>query len=450
MKFSKKIERFFVTFCLAMSIVPAQAHAGDKEGNGGGGYACINRNGTFRWIDLLDFHEAREGLKNGIDIPSEAPLANEISDEELKEIALQQLEPLRERMKAISPTFLYRFDRELKTIFEIEDRTTYSALTVTKDFNTRFVPDEGTCKNGKIAYVVFANYGKYAGKTSLVYAKKVYQEFKRRPKLYAATLVHEALYAVFRKYGGDTDSDRARALNAHLHSNLEPHSYALLFLPEAISLEALRKNGVPDCVVFVVPPQERFKMIRPYSEGLAAVAVHDGPLVYPGWPNGSHPLWGYIDQEGRMVIPPQWFDAREFHYGLAAVQSPWVPGGSCGRGFWQYIDVVGTPRITKVLAKYGWYSFAEVGDFNSQGVAWTRAQYTEDGCEYDVLQGKVLRHDSTFQQASSADLSSLRTQQLAVESSDLVARDFGRRLGWGVVPRENSETCLKNFRPKAR
>jgi hypothetical protein len=46
---------------------------------------------------------------------------------------------------------------------------------------------------------------------------------------------------------------------------------------------------------------------KPFSEGLAAVKTNQ-------W------RWGFIDKNGKTVIPPVYFDAGEFHEGLAAVQ----------------------------------------------------------------------------------------------------------------------------------
>jgi hypothetical protein len=62
----------------------------------------------------------------------------------------------------------------------------------------------------------------------------------------------------------------------------------------------------------------RFRDVDEFSEGLAAVQVGD--------------LWGYIDEDGKVVIPPRFGRARRFNSGLAAVYD---------RKNWIYIDKIG-------------------------------------------------------------------------------------------------------------
>jgi len=69
----------------------------------------------------------------------------------------------------------------------------------------------------------------------------------------------------------------------------------------------------------VVIPLE-FKSAEAFSEGLAAVKV-------------AEKGWGYIDSAGRMVIEPQFTDANEFDDGMAVVNT---------RGGYAFIDPTGT------------------------------------------------------------------------------------------------------------
>ena len=46
-------------------------------------------------------------------------------------------------------------------------------------------------------------------------------------------------------------------------------------------------------------------------------------------------LWGYIDREGKTVIPARFYEAEPFSEGLAAVQSVDEDGGP---GPWGFID----------------------------------------------------------------------------------------------------------------
>ena len=55
--------------------------------------------------------------------------------------------------------------------------------------------------------------------------------------------------------------------------------------------------------------------------------------------------YGYIDQRGKLVIKPQFIDAREFSEGLARV---WVAGG---KGRWGYVDLTGKMAIP---AQFEW------------------------------------------------------------------------------------------------
>jgi hypothetical protein len=63
---------------------------------------------------------------------------------------------------------------------------------------------------------------------------------------------------------------------------------------------------------------ERFADANPFSEGLASVNVFnekaEGHLGLGEW------RWAFIDKNGKTVISPVYYDAGEFHEGLAAVQ----------------------------------------------------------------------------------------------------------------------------------
>ncbi|MDR3054878.1 MAG: WG repeat-containing protein [Zoogloeaceae bacterium] len=61
------------------------------------------------------------------------------------------------------------------------------------------------------------------------------------------------------------------------------------------------------------PRGPRYSNVRPYSEGLAPVQAKNGK-------------WGYINEQQRMVIQPQFDDAQEFKNGKA----PACLNGKCG------------------------------------------------------------------------------------------------------------------------
>lgn len=78
----------------------------------------------------------------------------------------------------------------------------------------------------------------------------------------------------------------------------------------------------------VIPPQ--FYMARSFSEGLAAVAIGEF----------QSEMWGFIDTTGAMVVQPQFRDVKDFSEGLAAVQ---VWDSETLK--WGYIDRTGTMVI---------------------------------------------------------------------------------------------------------
>jgi hypothetical protein len=89
----------------------------------------------------------------------------------------------------------------------------------------------------------------------------------------------------------------------------------------------------------------RYNALRGFSEGLAAGAVLDPALsaasvfVRRGLNNLR---WGYLDREGRVVIPTQFLDAGEFSEGLAQVNVGGAKDSHCGRpGNYGYIDKTG-------------------------------------------------------------------------------------------------------------
>src|SRR5215472_13961814 len=70
----------------------------------------------------------------------------------------------------------------------------------------------------------------------------------------------------------------------------------------------------------------------PLAEPLAAQEQSLANQTVPLFPVVEHGRWGYIDQTGRIVIPPQFDGADPFSEGLAQV---WI-GGKVG-----YIDTTG-------------------------------------------------------------------------------------------------------------
>jgi len=97
----------------------------------------------------------------------------------------------------------------------------------------------------------------------------------------------------------------------------------------------------------------RYKSVRPYSDGLAAVAMV---------PRRAGSLkWGFVDEAGRVVIPIVYDVVTSFHGGLAVV------GKSYGRGRnlkWGVVEKLGpqvTPNVNYDAVKILGEGFAAVG-----------------------------------------------------------------------------------------
>src|SRR6185295_7511758 len=80
----------------------------------------------------------------------------------------------------------------------------------------------------------------------------------------------------------------------------------------------------------VIEPQ--FVDARDFHEGLAPVRVNTGETTWcrpspKGSRKGFMNKWGFIDKTGKFVIPPQYDDVQTFSGGWAAVNT-------CDEGFW--------------------------------------------------------------------------------------------------------------------
>lgn len=67
----------------------------------------------------------------------------------------------------------------------------------------------------------------------------------------------------------------------------------------------------------------KFTAVKPFSQGLAAVAVDE--------------IWGFIDKAGNEIIPKKYLDAYSFCEGLAMVRND--------NGKWGYINKAGATVI---------------------------------------------------------------------------------------------------------
>lgn len=84
--------------------------------------------------------------------------------------------------------------------------------------------------------------------------------------------------------------------------------------------------------------QDTFEEVKPfYSDNSYAAVKKDGK-------------WGFVDKEGKVIISPQYEEARSFSYGYAAVKKD---------GKWGFIDTSGKICIEP--------QFQDAMDMNSKG-----------------------------------------------------------------------------------
>jgi len=86
---------------------------------------------------------------------------------------------------------------------------------------------------------------------------------------------------------------------------------------ERVNIEQTFKYGfINEDGKLVINPA--YEHISEFSEGLAAVCVGRGCYHNP-YSESKDKKWGYIDKQGTMAVPPQFDTAQAFHEGLAVV-----------------------------------------------------------------------------------------------------------------------------------
>jgi hypothetical protein len=106
----------------------------------------------------------------------------------------------------------------------------------------------------------------------------------------------------------------------------------------------------------------QYKAVRPFSDGLAAVAQV---------PTGDSSLkWGFIDKSGKVVIPLIYDVVTFFQDGLAVVAKSYGKGRNLK---WGVIETLGpqvTPNVHYDAAKNLGEGFAAVGYAHRKGLKW--------------------------------------------------------------------------------
>ena len=154
------------------------------------------------------------------------------------------------------------------------------------------------------------------------------------------TIRQTVIDAVSKQTESDTECTGARLQSA---GRFPDSGHAL----EACQTEA-RPGRLPDRRL-----ARRYNSVRPFSDGMAAVAItHRGART---------PKWGFIDEAGRLVIPARYDVVTSFHDGLAAVAR------SYGRGRhlkWGVVEKLGpqvTPHVNFDAVRILGGGFAAVG-----------------------------------------------------------------------------------------
>lgn len=97
----------------------------------------------------------------------------------------------------------------------------------------------------------------------------------------------------------------------------------------------------------------RYNSVRPFSDGMAAVA---------NIPRGARtPKWGFIDETGRLVIPMRYDVVTSFHDGLAAVAKAYGRGRHLKWGVVEKLGPQVTPYVNFDAVKILGGGFAAVG-----------------------------------------------------------------------------------------
>ena len=113
-----------------------------------------------------------------------------------------------------------------------------------------------------------------------------------------------------------------------------------------------------------IQPFDQLKPMRPFNNGLAAYYDY------------VKRKWGYINKEGKIMIPAVLEEAKDFSEGLAAVKRD---------GKWGYINTKGVMSISNIFTK-------EPENFSSGRAVVYKNQQKNNACYIDTL-GKICTTD---------------------------------------------------------
>lgn len=188
-----------IIFYLLISINIAVA--GPKVGNGGGAWACINKDGdTYSWIQIIDLFEMENEFHEELKDYEGQSVQEILSDIENKILSLNQTNS--------SITNLFEFILNKMEFVS-------ALLPKTEDIFNRISPSKDQCPLGEVKYLQIAI---YTIRDELFIQEDYWGLLSNRDK--AALIVHEATYKYLRETFGDDNSIRTRKIVGLLFLNL--------------------------------------------------------------------------------------------------------------------------------------------------------------------------------------------------------------------------------------
>jgi hypothetical protein len=227
------------------------AHAGGSGGvgSGGGAWTCRERDGSLRWVRLLDLDEGRREFVGFAHLPmGDEP---EVADW----TAEQWLERAERRLLEANIGFYSKYTFWKKHVLKQVQPISHSKFSSTDDFMARTAPDpKEFCPGGVIPAKPeqLANFNETIGMLEI--NEQLSKSGKLLPIDLAALYMHETIYFMFRRYAEHTDSAKARQLVAYLFSDWDVASFAQLlnttqlkpageWSPQPGTYDAVRSTG---------------------------------------------------------------------------------------------------------------------------------------------------------------------------------------------------------------
>jgi hypothetical protein len=203
-------------FLVALIFLAPLSHAGNKTGNGGGGWVCRDNHGHIQWSELVDLYEAT--YEHGLALKRPFGTYEQMVDEAVKRIKFPydwDWFGLKEVARYVSKTEYLR---------ESATNVTYvnHPLPIINDSLYSVIPRASLCARGHISFEQIVN---FQDDGKIWVQRQLFQSLSEQSR--AALVVHEGLYAWARPR--IRDSINIRKLIGIVFSNLSDDSVALQF-----------------------------------------------------------------------------------------------------------------------------------------------------------------------------------------------------------------------------